>query len=51
MYKSMVMNLNSKLKSKLREGLGFYIEEHMNFNVRYDLGKTDESIEILWFEV
>ena len=29
----------------------FYIKEHMSFNVRHDLEKIDESIEILWIEV
>ena len=29
----------------------FHAVEHMNFNVRRDLEKIDESIEILWIEV
>ena len=28
-----------------------YIKEHINFNVRQDLGKIDETAEILWIEV
>ena len=38
-------------ESKSGVGVGFYIKEHMNFNVRHDLRKIDESIEILWTEV
>ena len=38
-------------ESKPRGGVVFYIKEHMSFNVRHDLEKTDESIEILWIEV
>ena len=51
MYKSIVINLNSKIESKSGGVVGFYIKEHMNFNVRHDLGKIDETIEILWVEV
>ena len=32
-------------------GVGLYIKENMSFNVRHDLEKIDESIEILWIEV
>ena len=32
-------------------GVGFYIKEHMSFNVRHDHEKIDKSIEILWIEV
>ena len=46
-YKSEFKNRESKSGG----GVGFYIKEHMNFNVRHDLGKIDESIEILWIEV
>ena len=27
------------------------MKQHTNFNVRHDLGKIDETIEILWIEV
>ena len=27
------------------------MKKHTNFNVRHDLGKIDEMIEILWIEV
>ena len=46
-YKSEFKNRESKSGG----GVGFYIKEHMNFNVRQDLRKIDESIEILWTEV
>ena len=46
-YKSEFKNRESKSGG----GVGFYIKKHMNFNVRHDLRKTDESIEILWTEV
>ena len=38
-------------ESKSGVGIGFYIKEHMNFNVQHDLGKIDESSEILQTEV
>ena len=38
-------------ESKTGGGVGFYIKEHMSFKVRNDLGKIDESIEILWIEL
>ena len=51
MYKSMVINLNSKIGSRNpEEGLVSALN-NMNFNVRHDLRKIDESIEILWTEV
>ena len=37
-------------ESKTGGGVGFYIKEHMSFKVSHDLGKIDESIEILWIE-
>ena len=44
----------SELKNRESEsggGVGFYIKGHMSFNVQHDLGKIDESIDILWIEV
>ena len=38
-------------ESKSGGGIGFNIKEHMSFNVRHDVEKVDESIEILWIEV
>ena len=38
-------------ESKTGRGVGFYIKEDMSFKIRYDLGKTDESIEILRIEL
>ena len=46
-YKSEFKNRESKYGG----GVGFDIKEHMSFNVRHDLEKIDESIEILWIEV
>ena len=46
-YKSEFKNRASKSGG----GVGFYIKEHVNYNVRHDLWKIDESIEILWIEV
>ena len=45
LYRSVVINLNSKIESKSGGGVDFYIKEHMNFNVRHNLGKIDESNE------
>ena len=45
-YKSEFKNRDSKSGG----GVGFHIKEHMNFNLRHDVGKIDESIEILWTE-
>ena len=51
MYKSMIRNLNSKIGSRNpEEGLVSALK-NMNFKVRHDLRKIDESIEILWTEV
>ena len=38
-------------ESKTGDGVGYYIKEHMSFKVRHDIGKIDESIEILWIEL
>ena len=38
-------------ESKTGGGVGFSIKEHMSFKVSHDLGKIDESIEILWIEL
>ena len=46
-YKSEFKNRESKSEGRV----GFYIKEHMSLNVWHDLGKTDESIEILWIEI
>ena len=46
-YKSEFKNRESKSGGVV----GFYIKEHMNFNVRHGLWKIDESIEILWIKV
>ena len=40
-----------KRESKTGGSFGFYIKEHMSFKVRHDVGKIDESIEILWIEL
>ena len=45
-YSSVWKNRESKTG-----GVGYYIKEHMSFKVRHDLGKIDESIEILWIEL
>ena len=46
-YKSEFKNRESKSGG----GLGLYIKQRMSFNVRHDLKKIDESIEILRIEV
>ena len=51
MYKSMVINLNSKRDCQNPEDELVSTLNNMNFNVWHDLGKIDESIEILWIEV
>ena len=46
-YKSEFKNRGSESGGEV----SFYIKEHMNFNVRHNLEKIHESIEILWIEV
>ena len=40
-----------KRESKTGGSFDFYIKEHMSFKVRHDVGKIDESIEILRIEL
>ena len=51
MYKSMNINLNSKTESQNPEEELVFTLKNMNFNVRHDLEKIDESIEIVWIKV